>query len=138
MSTQDFDLEFGQDFVLTPAGALQIATGWPQVRERIIRHFLSNPAQVLPDGRLTPADYIFDPNYGIGGGAMVSQNPPTAFTQSLIQRMRQAVLSDAAVDPGSVPQIVVQMPQPNTWIVYVGVQLATGQLGTFSVGTASP
>lgn len=136
MSTLDFYLEYGQDLVLAPSGSLEIATGWDQVRERIIRRFLTNPAQVLPDGSSTPADYVFDPAYGIGGGALVSQNPTQQYLNALRQRIRQAVLSDVAVDPGADPQIVIQQPTPQTFMVFVGVQLSTGQQGTFSIGNA--
>jgi hypothetical protein len=133
MSTLDLYLEWGQDFVLSDAGTLQVALNWDQVRERIIRRILTNPGQVLPAGNFTPPDYIFDPNYGIGGGALVSQNPTKAFIHSLTSKITRGVLSDAAVDPGYQPQVVIQQPEPNIMIILVGLKLLTGQPQAFSI-----
>lgn len=126
-------LEWGGDLVLTPTGSLQTAVGWDQVRERIIRHFLTNRAQTLPDGSTTPPDYVFSPGYGQGAGALVDQNPNDAFVADLTRRMRQAVLSDAAVDPGAVPQITITRPRGDTYEVFVTVTLSNGQQGKVAI-----
>lgn len=133
----DLFLEWGNDLVLTPSGSVATAVGWDEVRERIIRRILTNPAQTLPDGSSTQADYIFDPNYGIGGGALVSQNPTKRFVADLKKRIRAGVLADVAVSPSAEPQILIQQPQPNTITVYVGVLLSSGQTGVFSLSTSS-
>ncbi|HTI81726.1 MAG TPA: hypothetical protein VL614_14860 [Acetobacteraceae bacterium] len=133
MSGFDLDLEWSGDLVLSPAGTLQTVTGLPRVRQRIIRRFLSNSAQQLPDGTFTPPTYLFDTTYGIGGGALVSQNPTRAWRNSLIAKITQAVLSDTDVDPGVQPQVVIQQPQPNMMMIYVGFQLITGQSGSFGL-----
>ena len=133
MSSQDFMLEWGQDLVLNASGTLATVSGWPQVRERIIRRLLTNPAQTLPDGSLTAADYIFDTSYGVGGGALVSQNPTQAWITALQQRIAAAVLSDVAADPGWNPQVTVTAPAANTLEVFVGVQLSNTQQGTLSL-----
>ena len=129
----DFYLEWGSDLVLTPTGSLQTAVGWDQARERIIRRFLTNRATTLPDGSTTPPDYIFSPGYGEGAGALVDQNPDDAFVADLTRRMRQAVLSDASVDPGSVPQITVTQPTGDTYEVFVDCTLSNGQPGQVSI-----
>ena len=52
----DFFLEWGQDLVLSSTGTIQTATGLDRVRQRIIRRFLTNGSQVLPNGNYTPPD----------------------------------------------------------------------------------
>lgn len=91
----------------------------------------------MPDGNKTPADYLFDQSYGIGGGALVSQNPTRQWINDLKKRIRAGVLADAGVDPGSDPVIVFRQPQPNTFVIYVGVQLLSGQSGSFSLSVGS-
>lgn len=131
MST--LNLEWNQDLVLSANGSLQMVDGWEEVRERIIRRILTNSAQTLPDGTTTAPDYVFHPSYGVGGGALVSQNPTQAFLSNLQQRIRSGVLDDASVDPGYAPQVVIQQPVPNTFIILVGCQLLNGQQGALSI-----
>ena len=129
----DFYLEWNGDLVLTPSGSVQTAVNWDQARERIIRSFLTNSAQQLPDGSYTPADYVFDITFGEGAGALVDQNPDQAYILGLTQRMRQAVLSDASADPGQVPVIVITQPEPDTYQVFVSVPLIDGTQGSVSI-----
>ena len=129
----DLYLEWNGDLVLTPNGSAQTAVNWDQARERIIRSFLTNSAQQLPDGSYTPADYVFDITFGEGAGALVDQNPEQAYILGLTQRMRQAVLSDASADPGQVPVIVITQPEPDTYQVFVSVPLIDGTQGSVSI-----
>jgi hypothetical protein len=129
----DLYLEWNGDLVLTPNGSAQTAVNWDQARERIIRSFLTNSAQQLPDGSYTPADYVFDITFGEGAGALVDQNPDQAYILGLTQRMRQAVLSDASADPGQVPVIVITQPEPDTYQVFVSVPLIDGTQGSVSI-----
>ena len=129
----DLYLEWNGDLVLTPNGSVQTAVNWDQARERIIRSFLTNSAQQLPDGSYTPADYVFDITFGEGAGALVDQNPDQAYILGLTQRMRQAVLSDASADPGQVPVIVITQPEPDTYQVFVSVPLIDGTQGSVSI-----
>lgn len=129
----DLYLEWNGDLVLTPNGSAQTAVNWDQARERIIRRFLTNSAQQLPDGSFTPSDYVFDISYGEGAGALVDQNPDEAYVLSLNQRMRQAVLSDASADPGAVPVVVITQPEPDTYQVFVSVPLIDGTMGNVSI-----
>lgn len=133
MSGTDIYLEFNQDLILTPSGSLQTAVGWDQVRERIIRNLITNSAQTLPDGTQTPADYIWETGYGIGLGALVGQNPTPAFLVDLRRRIAQAVFSEASVDPGSIPTIVVKQPTPGTYQVFISVLLVNGKVGEISL-----
>ena len=131
-------LEWQGDLVLTPNGSIQYAVGWDQIRERIIRRFLTNRAQQLPDGSYTLADYVFDVNYGVGAGALVDQNPTRAWLLDLTGRMRQAVQADAAVDPGALPQMTVVKQGGNTYQLFVQVQLVSGQSGKVAIVFSGP
>lgn len=132
----DFYLEWNQDLVISPSGSILLAVGWDQVRERIIRNFLTNSATQLPDGSTTPPDYVFSPLFGLSAGALIDQNPTQAYVSDLIRRIRQACLSDVAVDPGSVPSVTVTRPQIGTIQVYVSVALVNGQQGSLSISMA--
>ena len=129
----DVFLEFNQDLILTPSGSIQFAVGWDNVRERIIRNLITNPAQALPDGTQTPADYIWNPSFGLGMGAMVDQNPTPSFLQDLKRRITQAVFTEAQVDPGTTPTIIIQQPTIGTYQVFISVNLANGQVGQVSL-----
>lgn len=132
----DFYLEWNQDLILLPNGSVALAQGWDDVRERIIRRFLTNSAVPLPDGSTTPPDYVFSPLYGLSAGALIDQNPTGAWVADFTRRARAACLSDAAVDPGSVPTITVTRPAIGTILVNISVALVTGQQGslTLSIG----
>lgn len=122
-------LEWGQDLVLTPNGSLQLATGWDEVRQRILRRMLTNPAFTAPDGRPIQADYIFDDTYGIGLPVLVGGNLTSQLFEQLKQAITKGVLLDAAVDTSQPPAIVFQQPDPQTMIISVQVILLTGQVG---------
>lgn len=126
-------LEWNGDLVLTATGSVATANGWDDVRERIIRRFLTNSAAPLPDGSTTPPDYVFSPLYGLSAGALIDQNPTSNWIADFTRRMRAACLSDAAVDPGSVPSLSLTRPAPGTVVVYVGIQLVSGQQGSLSI-----
>lgn len=131
-------LEWNGDLVLTPNGSVLMASGWDEVRERIIRRFLTNSALPLPDGSTTPPDYVFSPSYGLGAGALIDQNPDQMFRQNFTRRMREAVVADAATDPGSLPSISLTTPMIGAIQIYVGINLISGQQGSFSITFATP
>jgi hypothetical protein len=128
-----FYLEWNGDFVLTSNGSILMAQGWDQVRERIIRRFLTNSALPLPDGTTTPPDYVFSPLYGLGAGALIDQNPDQTFLTAFTRRMREAVVADAATAPGAMPSIQLTTPMIGMIQVYVGIQLISGQQGSFAI-----
>lgn len=128
-----FYLEWNSDLALTANGSILMAAGWDEVRERIIRRFLTNSALPLPDGSTTPPDYVFSPSYGLGAGALIDQNPDAQFRSEFRRRMREAVVADAATDPGSLPSIKVTVPQIGQIHVFVGIQLAGGGQGSLSL-----
>lgn len=128
-----FYLEWNGDLVITSNGSVLMAQGWDEVRERIIRRFLTNSALPLPDGTTTPPDNIFDPGYGLGAGALIDQNPNAAFLADFTRRMREAVVADAATDPGALPSITLTRPFIGALQVFVTIQLISGQQGSFSM-----
>ena len=110
-----------------------MCSGWDEVRERIIRRFLTNCAIRLPDGSTTPPDYVFSPLYGLGAGALIDQNPDAQWRANFTRRMKDAVAADSATDPGSVPSIKITYPFPGLTQVFVGITLTSGQQGTLSL-----
>lgn len=129
----DLFLEWNQDLILTPGGSLQTAINWDQVRQRIIRNMITNSAQKLPDGSQTAPDYIFEPQYGIGMGAMVDQNPDASFLGNLKRRINQAVFADVNINPGVVPSIKIRQPTPEIFQIFIAVQLINGQPGEVQI-----
>ena len=129
----DLFCEWGGDLIVTPNGGIQSAVGWDNVRQRIIRSLITNSAQRLPDGSTTAPDYIYHPSYGIGCGSLVGQNPTPQYISGLVGRINQAVLQDVAVDPGSVPSVLFQVPRPGTWLVFVTVSLRDKTVGQTAV-----
>ena len=126
-------LEWNGDLVLTPNGSVLMASGWDEVRERIIRRFLTNSALPLPDGTTTPPDYVFDVQYGLGAGALIDQNPDAAWQTAFSRRLREAVVADAAVSPSVLPSISITTSLAGLTEVFVAVQLISGQQGKFSL-----
>jgi hypothetical protein len=132
-SVWTYFLEWNGDLILTSNGSVLMAQGWDEVRERIIRRFLTNSALPLPDGTTTPPDYVFSPLYGLGAGALIDQNPDAQFLTGFTRRMREAVVADAATAPGSLPSISITTPMIGLVQVYVAIQLISGQQGSFSI-----
>ena len=128
-----FYLEYNGDLVLTPNGSVLMASGWDEVRERIIRRFMTNSALPLPDGTTTPPDYVFDTGYGLGAGALIDQNPDADFRANFTRRMREAVVADSATDPSVIPSIIISTPAIGVLQVFVTMQLISGQQGRFSM-----
>ena len=126
-------LEWNQDLILTANGSVLMCSGWDEVRERIIRRFLTNSALPLPDGSTTPPDYVFDVQYGLGAGALIDQNPDAAWQAAFSRRMREAVVADTAVSPSLLPSISLTTSTSGVTQVFVSVQLISGQQGKFSL-----
>jgi len=129
----DFYLDYGGDFIITPSGSIQSATGWTQVRQRIIRRLITTAAEILPDGTFTPAGDIFAPDFGVGLGSLVDQSFSEGFQAELQRKIAQGVLEDEDVDSTVPPSIVFQNPNPSTLVIVIGVTLKTGQPGTISI-----
>lgn len=133
MSGADLSLDWNGDLTVTPSGSIQPAVGWTQVRQRIIRRIITNPARRLPDKTFTPADDVFAPDFGIGLGALVDQAFDQDFQAELERRIAQGVLEDVDVDTTIPPSIVFRRPNPSTLWIVIGVTLLTGQPGTISL-----
>ncbi len=126
-------LDWNSDLLLTPNGDVQAATGWDEVRQRIIRRLITNPAQQLPDGTFTLADDIWNPDYGIGLGTMVGQSFGADFEARIERRIAKAVLEDSAVDSTVPPSVKFVRPQPDSLWIVIGVTLVTGKPGTIAL-----
>jgi hypothetical protein len=133
MSGGDFSLDYNSDLTLTPSGSIQMATGWTQVRQRIVRRIITNPARQLPDGTFQVADDIFAPTFGVGLGSLVDQAFDQDFQAELERKIAQGVLQDEDVNSTIPPSIIFQRPNPATLVIVIGVTLLTGQPGTISI-----
>ena len=125
-------VEFGADLIVTPNGSIQLAQGWDEIRQRILRRILTTAQELLPDGTQTLPDYIFDVNYGIGAAKLVGQ----PITQSLVTALTNAITSgvtqDSAVVSNVLPKINIRRYGINTLYVTVQVFLVNGQIGTLA------
>lgn len=133
LQSADFYLNFNSDLQVTPSGSIQLATGWDRVRQRIIRRIVTNPARLLPDGTYTPADSVFNPDYGIGLGALVDQALDPNYETTIERKIAQGVLEDADVDTTIPPSIIFNRPDPATLWIVIGLTLKTGQAGQISL-----
>ncbi len=119
MATLDLYCEWGGDLIRTPNGSVQFATGWDQVREKIVRIVLTNSALLLPDGSTTAPDYVWDPLFGESGGALVDQNPTPQYIAGATQRITAAILaSDLSATQ---PVVKITQPSASTFRVFVSV-----------------
>lgn len=129
----DFSLDWNGDLTITPSGSIQLAVGWTQVRQRIIRRIITNPAGILPDKTFSPADDVFNPDFGVGLGKLVDQSFSDDFEAELQRRIAQGVLEDQDVDSTIPPSIIFQRPNPSTLVIVIGLTLITGVPGTISI-----
>ena len=128
MATTDLYCEWGGDLVLTPNGSVRFATGWDQVREKIVRIIMTNAALTLPDGSTTAPDYFFDTSFGQGAGALVDQNPTQSYLAAVKQRIVAAILG--ARLSTITPTVSITQPTQGTFRVFVSVTLPTGTFQT--------
>lgn len=129
----DFWLDWNGDFLLTPAGSIQPATGWDQVRQRITRRLLTQPAVANADGTTTPPGYMFAPDFGVGLPKSVDKPVDPDAQQLLTRYISRAVLEDADVLSTSPPSVAFQVVDPETIRIVIGVTLLTGQSGTIAL-----
>lgn len=126
----DIFVEFATDFLLTATGDIVAAEAWDEVRQRIERRILTNPASEQDNGTPIPADYIFDPDYGLGARAAVGNT----FTQQMIaafeNRIYQGVMVDQGVNNTVPPVITVRQVNPQSVEFDIAVTLASGQANT--------
>jgi hypothetical protein len=129
----DFWLDWNGDFIVTPSGSIQTATGWDRVRQRIVRRIISVSAKIQPDGTFTIASNIFAQTFGVGLGELVDQAFSQNFEAELQRRIAQGVLEDQDIDSTVPPSVVFQRPNPAALVIVIGVTLKTGQPGTISI-----
>ena len=129
----DFYIDWNGDFPVTPSGSIQTAVGWDRVRQRIIRRIITNSQQKLPNGISTAADYVFHPDFGLSGGALVDANLSEDYIATLEQIISQGVLEDADVDSTTPPTIQYSQPNNETLWVVVSVVLNSGVPGQLAL-----
>jgi hypothetical protein len=63
---KDCNQFYGNDIAASATGDLMSVEGTDKGQQRILRRLLTNPREVLADGSILPADYIWHPTYGAG------------------------------------------------------------------------
>jgi hypothetical protein len=127
-------LEWNQDFLITPSGGLQTAVGWTSYRQRCVRRFITNPAQTLPDGTMTPADYVFVPTFGEGLGSLVDQPESDDGLADIERRITNGVLQDPDTSTTVPPNIIFEQPTPAQLNIFISVSTISGLNGTIALG----
>jgi phage baseplate assembly protein W len=123
MTAQDATLLWNTDLSASPVGDIALAGGTALGQQRVLRRLLTNPG-----------DYIWQPTYGAGLGALVG----TALDVNAIQALiRSQIFQESCVARLPEPSIEVVSPDGSTvyaHIRYVDATTGQTQLLTFSVG----
>jgi hypothetical protein len=131
--TPTFWLDWQRDFLLTPSGSIQTAVGWTAFRQRVVRRIITNPAQQLPDGTFTPADYVFVPSFGEGLGSLVDQDFSADNLSDTERRISLGVLADSQTETSVPPNIIFQRPNVSEVDILISVATVSGQSGTIAI-----
>ncbi len=116
-------MEYGGDLVLNQHGGLLMAVGWDEIRQRIERRLLTNPAMTLDDGTPVAADYLQHPSYGVGLPEEVGRNWTQAQAARITQKIAQGVVTDASVDPTAPPTLQVKIAGQHLVLINIGITL---------------
>jgi phage baseplate assembly protein W len=125
----DLWLEWEDDLRIDPTGDLVIATGWDEVRQRVVRQLLTNPQTTLADGTPVAADDVFDPSYGDGLRVLVGELANDQTVETIRQTVTNSLLRDPGVSPARLPQVTVTRTADHEITILIEVYLATGQPG---------
>lgn len=131
--TPTFWLDWNRGFLLTPSGSIQTATGWDAYRQRVVRRIITNPAQQLPDGTFTPADYVFVPSFGVGLGSLVDQPFSADNLADTERRISLGVLADPETNSSVPPNIIFQRPNVSQLNIFISATTVSGQSGTIAI-----
>lgn len=134
MPSYDLYLELNSDFVLTASGDLQISTGWDLIRQNFERAVFTNPATTQQNGNPIPADWIFEPNYGLGARALIGSPFNQVFINALQQKVYQAALVAQSGNAAVPPQVTVtQAVNPQEIQATVVITPIGGQQQTLTI-----
>lgn len=127
--------EFGQDLVQSPNGGLLMAYGEDEVRQALERELLTTPALTLDDGTVVPAEFIWDPTFGVGLRVLIGQTAYEGWLSAIKQKINNAVLSNPGVN-SSIPP-VIQVTQTGQLVtILVDYTLANGTPGSLALQIA--
>jgi phage baseplate assembly protein W len=124
LSLQDASLPWNADLTASAIGDIALVSGTAWSQQRVLRRLLTNPG-----------DYIWQPNYGAGLGALVGQTIDILAIQALI---RSQIFQEASVANVPEPSVTVSSSDGNTiWVDIRYVDATTGetQVLTFSIGS---
>lgn len=127
MSQQQLYLPLGGDFVLNSNGGLQWTDSWDAIVQNLERFLFTNPATIDIYGNPQPADWIFQPQFGLGASQMLGQTFNSAYISTLEQKIYQAALA-AQTGNSTVPPAVTITQGPNPQQLNVQIVVTpTGQ-----------
>jgi hypothetical protein len=81
----DIDHFYSADLNLSATGDLGAVDGDDMSQQRVLRRLLTNPAYTDIDGTLTPADYLFHPDYGAGLARFIGSTASLGEIRAVIQ-----------------------------------------------------
>lgn len=121
-------LEWGGDLVVSQNGGLIMASGWDQVRQRILRRLLTTAQITRHDGESFDAEYIFDTEYGLSFRTREGDLFSDSYADELKALINSAVIVDEGTDPARPPKI--DMRRTNHLVdIAITVYLSDGTLG---------
>ncbi len=116
----DLSLEYGNDLDIAPDGDFAIADGDVELRQDIVRALATNAREVLDDGTILDAEYLFHQDYGASLGRRVGRTVSRGGTgpdQGAIENSVRRAL-------GTVPGVSkTQPPAIKSSVVSGGVRL---------------
>lgn len=130
----DIYCPYGGDFSVDQSGDIQEATGWDEVEQKLSRDLLTSPAKQLPNGRFTPAEYLFHPTYGLGLKQFLGQLADPNVISSLRDKCIQQIRQDNAIAISPSPIVFFKVfPAQFLLKIFIQVTLASNESGTLAV-----
>jgi hypothetical protein len=133
MPQSDLYLELGNDFVITNNGDLQLASGWDLIRQNFERFVFTQPQSTDFRGNPVPADWIFEPNFGLGAGSLLGENYNQNTLNKLQQSVYQGALTASTGNSNTPPVVTVTSPNSQEVVANVVITPSGGQSQTLQV-----
>lgn len=111
----DLSLEYGGDLDVSQDGDYAIADGDVELRQDVIRALATNKREVLDDGTILDAEYLFHEDYGASLGRRIGRTvsrggagPDTNAIENSTRRALATVPGISKTQPPAIKTIVVE------------------------------
>lgn len=123
----DLNHTYGGDLIVDDCGGILWAAGTTELAQRLVRRFLTNPAQLAATGmvQIRP-DYLFEPSYGAGARQYVDAPYTSTLGQTIQARFTDQIAEEPEVATSPPPAITVAALQSGVLTVNVLVTLNNG------------